>query len=282
MTPTLIIGSGFLGRQLLTHPSLAPIAIQRSAAGAAATGQLRADMETLVGDVLAAPLAQGMAQRLRQFRGHAVCLLPPSALGQRDPATAFAPLFEALDGGRIQRAVLVSSTAVYGKGNGDTVTAGSTTASDSPRAARLVAIEQCWRDAFDALSIVRLAGIYGPGRVIGQRTIADAGALPGNGEEWLNLIHVADAARAITRILEHVAPRATYLIADGQPLRRSAYYGMLAGELGAAAPRFESDSPRPGGSRRCDPRDDWHSLGLEPDHPDSLAAVRDLLRAAPA
>ena len=62
----------------------------------------------------------------------------------------------------------LSSTGVYGNRNGAWVDEATLPAPTSPRAARRLAAETAWRDARPGrpLDIIRLAGIYGPGRSV--------------------------------------------------------------------------------------------------------------------
>jgi nucleoside-diphosphate-sugar epimerase len=148
-------------------------------------------------------------------------------------------VLDALPSG-MERLIYVSSTSVYGPAGGDWVDEDTppNPARDAGRvmlaAERLLAAHP--RGA--AAVILRLAGIYGPGRI--PRT-ADllAGrplALPAAGN--VNLIHVDDAAGAVLAAESLGQPRRVYLISDGHPVPRRAFYRCLAELLGVAAPQF--------------------------------------------
>ena len=70
--------------------------------------------------------------------------------------------------GHLQWVGYLSSTGVYGDRNGGWVDEAAAPAPSSPRAARRVAAEEAWRAARSgrALDLIRLAGIYGPGRSV--------------------------------------------------------------------------------------------------------------------
>src|SRR5205823_1354742 len=86
--------------------------------------------------------------------------------------------------------------------------------------------------------ILRLAGIYGPGRVVGRVEALRAGQVPeGNPDAWLNLIHVDDAVAAVLACDRRGAAGATYLVGDGHPCRRRDYYSLLTAMIGAASGR---------------------------------------------
>jgi nucleoside-diphosphate-sugar epimerase len=140
----------------------------------------------------------------------------------------------------IERFIYISSTGVYGHFEGEDVD--EQTPSQPLRAggtACLAAEDILKASKLQSQAVIlRLAGIYGPGRIpragdlVAKRPI-DA---PANG--WLNLIHVDDAAR-IVLLAEARAPLPrTYVISDGQPVQRAEYYAELARLLKAPLPTF--------------------------------------------
>ena len=105
-------------------------------------------------------------------------------------------------------------------------------------------------------NVLRLSGIYGPGRVLSRVESLRAGEpLAGRGDAWLNLIHVDDAVLAVRACEERGQPGQTYLVTDNQPIRRAEYYGLLAELSGAPPPRFNPESAPERGSgginKRC-------------------------------
>ena len=45
--------------------------------------------------------------------------------------------------------------------------------------------------------VLRFAGIYGPGRVLRRASLLKGQPVPGDGERFVNLIHVDDGVRAV-------------------------------------------------------------------------------------
>ena len=127
-----------------------------------------------------------------------------------------------------RRAILVSSTAVFGDAGGGWVNAGSVASDTGARARRLLDIEACWRASLRDPYVLRLGGLYGRGRVVGRRTIEAGVALTGNGDDWLNLVRVEDAAAAALATARVAAPLRCGLITDGTPVLRRDYYAHLA------------------------------------------------------
>ncbi|MFY0663254.1 MAG: SDR family oxidoreductase [Natronospirillum sp.] len=98
---------------------------------------------------------------------------------------------------------LVSSTGVYGQSQGEWVDESSPKAPDSPTAQVLVETEQFWINSAQAATIVRPAGIYGPGREYMFRQAREGFTIADPEPIYTNRIHVEDAARAIVHLLQH-------------------------------------------------------------------------------
>ncbi|MBK6660474.1 MAG: NAD-dependent epimerase/dehydratase family protein [Proteobacteria bacterium] len=281
MTPslgagTLLIGCGYLGAAMVR--ALAPGTVTALTRGASRHADLAArGVRCWTCDLSAPDLAARLAPALADFEGVACVIAPPSAWSDEDLRPALARLTASLRTPRVTRAVLASSTAVYGDAHGQWVGAASPAQDADARTRKLLAIEQAWMDAGLDSYVVRLAGLYGPGRVIGRDGIARGESLPGDGDEWLNLLHIDDAARAMLATARGAAPLRYALISDATPVLRKDYYQALAAALGAPAPRFGAPGGRRAGSRRCDSASSWAALGLDPQWPDSRAALRALL-----
>jgi nucleoside-diphosphate-sugar epimerase len=94
-------------------------------------------------------------------------------------------------------------------------------------------------DARSAAIVLRLAGLYGPGRLLARIEQLQRGEpLSGNPAAWLNLIHVDDAVRAVLVAEQRGGCGETYLVCDDRPLPRVEYYSALAARVGAPPPRF--------------------------------------------
>jgi len=94
--------------------------------------------------------------------------------------------------------------------------------------------------SIDGAIILRLAGIYGPGRLLArEQQIRGRELLSGNPDAWLNLIHVDDAVQSVLAAEYQGQSGTTYLICDDRPVRRREYFAALAAQLGLAPPEFE-------------------------------------------
>ena len=91
--------------------------------------------------------------------------------------------------------------------------------------------------------ILRMAGIYGPGRIPYQENLRAGLPLAVPQEGWLNLIHVDDGVAAVLAAEAWTAKDTShgpelFNVADGQPVVRGDYYREVARLIGASPPRF--------------------------------------------
>jgi nucleoside-diphosphate-sugar epimerase len=132
--------------------------------------------------------------------------------------------------------VFTSSTSVYGQTDGSVVTETSPTEPAEATSNVLVATEQLLLAAaaerrFPTV-ILRVAGIYGPGRGHWfKQFLRGAARLEGDGARWLNMIHRDDVIGAIIAALERGTPGEFYNAADDEPVTQSKFFEWLAAEL---------------------------------------------------
>jgi nucleoside-diphosphate-sugar epimerase len=152
----------------------------------------------------------------------------------------------------LNRFIYISTTGVYGPGDGLWVD--EATAPDPRREGGRASLQAELAIAASLIGkcsvILRLAGIYGPGRIPFLKELKESQPIAAPSTGWLNLIHVDDAAEVVNAasILSSFAdgPR-VYCVSDGQPVERGEYYSEVARQIGAAPPQFtkpESGSPR--------------------------------------
>jgi nucleoside-diphosphate-sugar epimerase len=162
----------------------------------------------------------------------------------------------------VKRVMYISSTGVYGNFGGDEVDEDSPCQPTREGGQACLAAENLLRESrFSELAIVlRLAGIYGPGRVPRAENLRAGKPIDAPASGWLNLIHVDDAARIVLLADERGRPPRTYVVSDGHPVERRAYYEELARLLRAPPPQFvapAADSPaaqRSASDKRVNPR----------------------------
>lgn len=168
-----------------------------------------------------------------------VCLAPPG----HDPAFEVQTLVKAAR--EAAKIVYVSSTGVYAPAAGDWVDevwpVAPTTASGRAR----VAAESALADATIPVTILRVAGIHGPGRKIADRIREGTYRVIGDGSSYVSRIHVVDLVAAI--IAAGIKPVTGVVnVADDDPTPIGEVADAFAATLGVAPPpRVSPDSVSP-------------------------------------
>ena len=146
--------------------------------------------------------------------------------------------------------VYTSSTSVYPQDGGATVDETAPTDDGNERTALLREAERVLRESAGVAErwfILRLAGIYGPGRHYLLEQVR-AGEVAGVGAHRLNLAYRDDIAAAVWAAW--TAPRGVggeiFNVADDRPTPKAEVAAWLAQRLGLPAPRFTG---RPAGGR---------------------------------
>lgn len=137
--------------------------------------------------------------------------------------------------------VYTSSTSVYGQNDGAWVTEESATIPMAPTGRILLEAERLVLGAAGPGHVpgvvLRLAGIYGPGRDYWRRQFIERnGQMDGDGERVLNMIHRDDVAGAITAALERGTPGEVYNVVDDEPVTQRDLFSWLAMKMGTGAP----------------------------------------------
>lgn len=170
----------------------------------------------------------------------------------------------------------ISTTGVYHQSDGRWVDEASPTKPSRPGGVAHLRAEQLLHRLVpsEPWTILRLAGIYGPGRVPRIADVIEGRPIATDPLGFLNLIHVTDAARAVIAAWQHgllaraegpphrrlaaldetparqrPAPRRQrlYVVADDHPVVRGEFYREISRICHAPPPRFtetNADSPR--------------------------------------
>jgi nucleoside-diphosphate-sugar epimerase len=166
---------------------------------------------------------------------------PPGEGG--DPALArFARAIAAApDLGRI---LYLSSVGVYGDCGGAWVDEAAPPVPTSPRASARLAAEEQWRSLGRArgvpVDILRLAGIYGPGRNALINLRAGAARRVVKPGQVFNRVHVEDLAEIARRLIESRGPGEVWNVADEEPAPPQDVVAFAADLLGVAPPPEEA------------------------------------------
>ncbi len=183
-----------------------------------------------------------------------------------------------------QRVIFISSTAVYGD-HGDAWVNEDTPLDPPGFNGRILQEAETWlaRRANQSrgqciATIMRLSGIYGPGRTsLIQRLRAGLAGAPEGPGHWANRIHVDDAARAVCHVLALTKPAPVYLVTDDTPLPMRTLYEDLARLVDGPVPPIAPPPAGMGNKRLSNAR--LRATGFECEWGDSREGHAALLRA---
>ncbi len=127
--------------------------------------------------------------------------------------------------------------------------------------------------------VVRLSGLYGPGRFgIVERVRAGRMTLGPADDVWMNFCHLEDAVRAVDAALDRGRSGAVYHASDAAPARRRDVVEWIARRLSIEPPRAAGDdTTRRRPSRRVSAEASRRELGLDL----AYASFREGLAQAP-
>jgi len=208
-------------------------------------------------------------------------LAPPPADGERD--VRMQRFLEGLtDSGQPRRILYVSTTGVYGDCHGEWVDETRPAHPQVDRARRRWHAEQLlrqWReDVGGELVILRVAGIYGPGRLPLARLQKNLPMVAEADAPWTNRIHVDDLVEACLLAMQRGVDGEVYNACDGNPGNMTDYFNRVADLAGLPRPPLVDldqarDSLSPGmlsylaESRRLSNRKLREQLGVELRYP---------------
>lgn len=123
--------------------------------------------------------------------------------------------------------VYLSSTGVYGDKRGAWVDEDTPPEPDHERGRILLEAErQILQSGFPTV-VLRLAGIYGPGRSSLQRLMDNSRRAEMNANEYVNMIHREDIAQMTAVIFKKSETGSIYLGVDDEPVLRGVFYDWL-------------------------------------------------------
>ena len=262
----LLIGAGYLARKIITQsPNSNIIAFRRQK-----NSQDLVDKATYkYADIfkLKNILIKNAA---RTFESSVVVMLNPSTYPDNlvESVSKVARLF---DQKLVKKIILVSSTGIFSDGCQNRIDNSYYQPTPlSERAKKIHSIENEWRRQFKNVVVVRLGGLYCSERIVGLNSVLSDDVIDGNGEEYLNLIHSIDAARAILQLCSKHIYKGTFLITDCNPAIRREYYSYIAKLYGAKPPKFSKSSRK---TYACVAHHAWTRLGILPKFPNYISGL---------
>lgn len=152
--------------------------------------------------------------------------VPPDRLA-KDHVQSAIDRGKAFKQSKIQRAIYLSTTGVFGVEDGSIVNE-NTPANPKHESGRArLAHETAYLELIPNTIVLRLPAIYGPGRGTGHALKAERYPFIEDGKRWSNRIHVEDLARIIAALLDQNPSERLFCVSDGTPALSSdvvAYY----------------------------------------------------------
>ncbi len=138
----------------------------------------------------------------------------------------------------------ISTTGVYHQSDGEWVNESSPCQPKQLGGQTHLAAEQLLQEMRprDPWTILRLSGIYGPGRIPRVADVIAGRPIESPQDGYLNLIHVDDAASVVISAWKNSRQR-TYLVSDDRPVLRGEFYREVAKQFGAPEPVFIEPAP---------------------------------------
>ena len=230
-----IFGCGDIGQRLACAYGEAG----RSVTGLVRRPERQAALEALGIPALARDLDQAPLEDLALADREIFYLAPPPGTGVEETrirrlVAAFACT------GSPRRLVYISTTGVYGDCAGAWVDETWPAAPVAARARRRWDAEQtlrAWsRDTGAELILLRVAGIYGPGRLPLERLRRGLPVLREADSPYSNRVHAEDVTAACLAAMERGTPGRIYHVADGHPTTMTDYFLRLADAAGLPRP----------------------------------------------
>lgn len=279
MSKILIVGCGYLGRRVARREQEQGNRVVALVRSAGSTTELQArGLEVLQADLDDSRSLAGLPTRSAVVYYFA----PPPSTGRTDPRISH--FLSAIDADALPaRVVLVSTSGVYGDCHGDWVDESRPARPDADRAHRRFDAETRLRrwagEHAVPFVILRVPGIYGPGRLPVERLTRRLPVLRESESPWSNRVHVDDLARACLAAARRGVSGAVYNVSDGHPSTMTDYFNRVADAAGLARPpqitMAEAGAQLSEGmrsylveSKRLDNRRMREELGVEPQYPD--------------
>jgi nucleoside-diphosphate-sugar epimerase len=259
-----VLGAGYVGGALAQAAHTAGHAVwavRRSATNAPSTG-----VQWRSGD-----LAAGMLAGVPEALDAVVLTIAPGE--GRTYADTYAPAARAavaLSRAAGARTLLyTSSTGVYGGEDGAWVTESSPRLGTGDGNDALISAEDVVLESgLSGAQVLRVAGIYGPGRDPRTRLRAPA-VLPQRGAYWMNLAHRDDIVGAVLHLLRHPSGHSVLNVCDGAPALAAEVLQWVASAEGRDVPNlaFTNDAPLRRSNQRVS-NAHLRSTGWSPRYPD--------------
>jgi nucleoside-diphosphate-sugar epimerase len=170
---------------------------------------------------------------------------------QRAYVIGLANLLDAIEHSSVRHVFFTSSTAVYAQTGGAIVDEQSETTPTHFSGRRTLEAEGLLRASARPGTVLRCAGIYGPGRTRLIDTVRQGTA--SMSERFTNRIHRDDIAGVIIHLMQQEDAPRLLLLSDDRPAPQREVTAFIAERLGVPLPHSPPAEPSArGGDKRCD------------------------------
>jgi len=278
----LIVGCGYVGRRVAALHLARGEPVVGLVRGAASAQALERDGIAAIGTDL-----DGSPADLPTRGERVYYFAPPPESGTTDPRLA-AFLAGLARSGQPRRIVYIGTTGIYGDCHGEWVDESRPANPSVDRAHRRWDAECRLRDwsatTGGELVVLRVAGIYGPGRLPLERLRRGLPMVPEDEAPWTNRIHADDLAAVCVAAMDRAPSGAVYNVSDGHPGNMADYFNRVADLAGLPRPPVirlaDADGRLSEGllsylreSRRLDNRRMLHELGVALRYPTLYAGL---------
>jgi len=173
--------------------------------------------------------------------------------------------------------IFTSSTSVYAQTDGSLVT--ETDPAEPERGTGRILRETEELVLAHHGTVLRLAGIYGPGRCVPlEKLLSGEAVIEGAGERLINSIHRDDAVSALHLAARHRG-QGIFNVADNAPVTQLEWFQWVCARLGRPLPPFaprDLDRKRAWTSKRVS-NARLRSLGWHPEYPSFREGVEEMI-----
>ncbi|NBU86617.1 MAG: hypothetical protein EBS13_04765, partial [Verrucomicrobia bacterium] len=187
-----------------------------------------------------------------------------------------------IDAGKVNSYLFTSSCSVYPQTGRKLVEETASCAGVSEKGGLLLAAEGLSFPPPSSIGrsfILRLGGIYGPGRHLLANKVKNGVAMEGNAGRILNLIHRDDAVSAILACLlaDESNLGRIYNLTDSSPSARGEIVEWLANKFGVSPPSFSEDDKEDTPNRKISSQRIMKELNWSPKYPSFIQGYESLL-----
>lgn len=187
-----------------------------------------------------------------------------------------------------EKIILISTTGVYGDCQGAWIDENQPLNPQTDRAKRRVDAENTLKNSELNYTILRVAGIYGAGKLPIERLQKGIPVLKESQSPFSNRIHLIDLIRICKLAAEKAPARSIYHISDGNPTTMTDYFNKVADALKLPRPPEISEeltqtqlSPEMRSylaeSKRLNIEKARHELGFNPLYPDLKSGLNSIV-----